>query len=91
MIDEIRKVNVNISLVDLFSNFPRFSKFFKDLIANKEKIQGEGVVCLSASCSHLITGKVPTKMRDPDMSLIPCDIGDKHFAKCLLDQGSGIH
>ncbi|XP_042048627.1 uncharacterized protein LOC121794481 [Salvia splendens] len=38
MMNVIRKVNVDVSLVDLFTNFPKFSKFFKDMIANKEKL-----------------------------------------------------
>lgn len=38
MMNVIRKVNVDVSLVDLFTNFPKFSKFFKDMMANKEKL-----------------------------------------------------
>ncbi|XP_042012301.1 uncharacterized protein LOC121760741 [Salvia splendens] len=86
----IRKVNVDISLVDLFTNFPRFSKFFKDMMANKEKLQDEGIVALSTNCSQLISGIMPTKRRDPGGCIIPCEIGNTIFTKCLLDQGSGI-
>ncbi|XP_042012086.1 uncharacterized protein LOC121760494 [Salvia splendens] len=78
MMNVIRKVNVDISLVDLFPNFPKFSKFFKDMMANKEKLQEEGIVALSMNCSHLISG------------IIPCEIGNTIFTKCLLDQGSRI-
>ncbi|XP_042067170.1 uncharacterized protein LOC121810473 [Salvia splendens] len=80
----IRKVNVNISLVDLFT------KFFKDMMANKEKLQDEGIVALSTNCSQLISGIMPTKIRDPGGCIIPCEIGNTIFTKCLLDQGSGI-
>ncbi|XP_042005845.1 uncharacterized protein LOC121754573 [Salvia splendens] len=65
MMNVIRKVNVDISLVDLFTNFPRFSKFFKDMMANKEKLQDEGIVTLSTNCSQLISGIMLTKRRDP--------------------------
>ncbi|XP_042059663.1 uncharacterized protein LOC121804200 [Salvia splendens] len=51
MMNVIRKVNVDISLVDLFTNFLRFSKFFKDIMVNKEKLQDEGIVALSTNCS----------------------------------------
>ncbi|XP_042018917.1 uncharacterized protein LOC121766723 [Salvia splendens] len=85
-----KKVNVDVSLVDLFLHFPKFSKFFKDLIAKKEKIQDDGVVRLSAFCSQLVKGKIPAKRRDPGSCVIPCEMGDKKFPKCLLDQGSGI-
>ncbi|XP_042067271.1 uncharacterized protein LOC121810573 [Salvia splendens] len=90
MMNVIRKVNVDISLVDLFTNFPRFSKFFKDMMANKEKLQDEGIVALSMNCSHLISGIMPTKKRDPGGCIIPCEIGNTIFTKCLLDQGLGI-
>ncbi|XP_042027161.1 uncharacterized protein LOC121774335 [Salvia splendens] len=59
MMNVIRKVNVDVSLVDLFTNFPKFSKFFKDMMANKEKLQDEGIVALSMNCSQLISGMMP--------------------------------
>ncbi|XP_042003634.1 uncharacterized protein LOC121752574 [Salvia splendens] len=90
MMSIIKKVRVDVSLVDLFLHFPKFSKFFKDLIAKKEKIQEDGVVRLSAFCSQLVKGKIPAKRRDPGSCVIPCEMGDKKFPKCLLDQGSGI-
>ncbi|XP_047943176.1 uncharacterized protein LOC125190018 [Salvia hispanica] len=90
MMNIIRKVNVDVSLVDLFLHFPKFSMFFKDLIAKKEKIQDDGVVILSAFCSQFVKGKMPAKRRDPGSCVIPCEMGDKKFPKCLLDQGSGI-
>ncbi|XP_042056103.1 uncharacterized protein LOC121800644 [Salvia splendens] len=61
MMNVIRKVNVDVSLVDLFTNFPKFSKFFKDMMANKEKLQDEGIVALSMNCSQLISGMMPMK------------------------------
>ncbi|XP_042008934.1 uncharacterized protein LOC121757457 [Salvia splendens] len=90
MMNVIRKVNVDVSLVDLFTNFPKFSKFFKDMMANKEKLQDEGIVALSMNCSQLISGMMPMKKRDPESCVIPCEIGNTIFTKCLLDQGSGI-
>ncbi|XP_042056153.1 uncharacterized protein LOC121800704 [Salvia splendens] len=90
MMSIIRKVRVDVSLVDLFLHFPKFSKFFKDLIAKKEKIQEDGVVRLSTFCSQLVKGKIPAKRRDPGSCVIPCEMGDKKFPKCLLDQGSRI-
>ncbi|XP_042038344.1 uncharacterized protein LOC121784249 [Salvia splendens] len=65
-------------------------KFFKDMMANNEKLQDEGIVALSTNCSQLISGIMPTKRRDPGGCIIPCEIGNTIFAKCLLDQGSGI-
>ncbi|XP_042044856.1 uncharacterized protein LOC121790808 [Salvia splendens] len=62
----------------------------QDLIAKKEKIQDDGVVILSAFCSQFVKGKMPAKRRDPGSCVIPCEMGDKKFPKCLLDQGSGI-
>ena len=53
MMNIIRKVNVDVSLVDLFLHFPKFSKFFKDLIAKEEKIQDDDVVILSAFAHSL--------------------------------------
>ncbi|XP_042051393.1 uncharacterized protein LOC121796653 [Salvia splendens] len=90
MMNVIRKVNVDVSLVDLFTNFPKFSKFFKDMMANKKKLQDEGIVALSMNCSQLISGMMPMKKRELGSCVIPCEIGNTIFTKCLLDQGSRI-
>ncbi|XP_042019108.1 uncharacterized protein LOC121766947 [Salvia splendens] len=59
-------------------------------MANKEELQDEGIVALSTNCSQLISGIMPMKRRDPGGCIIPCEIGNTIFTKCLLDQGSGI-
>lgn len=42
------------------------------------------------NCSQLISGMMPRKKNDPGGCVIPCEIGDTIFTKCLLEQGSGI-
>ena len=51
----IRKVNVNISFYDLVKSIPKYAKFVKDLITNKNKVREHlDVVPLSASCSLIL-------------------------------------
>ena len=76
MMNVIRKVNVDVSLVNLFTNLPKFSKFLKDMMANKERLQDEGIVPLSMNCSQLILGMMPRKKSDPGGCVIPCEMGD---------------
>ena len=45
---------MNISLFELFSSVPKYAKFFKDMLANKERFREDGVVSLSADYSYII-------------------------------------
>ncbi|XP_042065459.1 uncharacterized protein LOC121808970 [Salvia splendens] len=56
----------------------------------KGKLPKEGMVQVSAQCSHFLTGRIPLKMEDPGSCHISCEVENRQFLSCLLDQGSGI-
>ena len=88
----LKKVHVNISLVDLLTNIPKYTKFIKDMVSNKESLGDDEVMPLSTNYSCLIRKDlmIPEKMSDPGSCTIPYYIGATHFKKALCDLGSGV-
>ncbi|XP_058776313.1 uncharacterized protein LOC131650626 [Vicia villosa] len=100
ILDMFRKVAVNIPLLDVIKQVPRYAKFLKDLCTNKRKVKGSDRVNLGRSISAFIQPEqsvsaisqvLPQKCKDPGTFTIPCTIGDKKFDNCLLDLGAGIN
>ena len=70
---------------------PNYAKFLKDILSKKKKIDEEGVVSLTATCSVVIQKSLPAKMKDPDSFTIPCTIGKYEFKKSLCDLDANIN
>ncbi|XP_058777207.1 uncharacterized protein LOC131651565, partial [Vicia villosa] len=86
ILDMFRKVAVNIPLLDVIKQVPRYAKFLKDLCTNKRKVKGSDRVNLGRSISAFIQPEqsvsaisqvLPQKCKDPGTFTIPCTIGDK--------------
>ena len=63
----------------------------KEILSKKRKIDEEGIVNLTATCSAIIQKKLPAKMKDPGSFTIPCSIGKYEFKKDLCDSGASIN
>ena len=70
---------------------PNYAKFLKEILSKKNKIDGEGIVNLTATCSAVIQRSLPEKMKDPGSFTIPCSIGNYEFKKALCDSRANIN
>ena len=70
---------------------PHNTKFRKDIISKKRKLDEGGVVSLSKNYSAIIQKNMPQKMQDPRSFTIPCTIGNFEFGKTLCDFGTSIN
>ncbi|XP_050896300.1 uncharacterized protein LOC127103049 [Lathyrus oleraceus] len=105
ILDVFRKVAVNIPLLDVIKQVPKYAKFLKDLCTSKRRLKGNERVNLGRNISSLIHPKhspekatvsslnqaIPQKCKDPGTFAIPCTIGDSKFKNCMLDLGAGIN
>ncbi|KAF1891618.1 hypothetical protein Lal_00043765 [Lupinus albus] len=68
LLDTLRKVEVNISLLDVVKHIPRYAKFLKGLCTHKRKLKGNERISIGRNVSALI-GKhvpyIPEKFKDP--------------------------
>ena len=68
-----------------------YAKFMKDILSKKRKLDEEGVVSLSSTCSAMIQKNFPMKMQDPSSFTIPYTIGNYVFGKALCDFAASIN
>ncbi|XP_062086205.1 uncharacterized protein LOC133792316 [Humulus lupulus] len=85
------KVEVNIPLLDVIKQVPRYAKFLKDLCTNKRKLKGNEKVSVGQNVSAVLQKKLPPKCKDPDIFTIPCTIGNKRIERCMLDLGASMN
>nr|GEV15665.1 hypothetical protein [Tanacetum cinerariifolium] len=70
---------------------PNYGKFFKELISNKHKIEQISAAFLSDESSAMIQNKVPPKLEDPKIFLIPCNFNKTFSCNALANLGASIN
>jgi hypothetical protein len=70
---------------------PTYSRYFKDILANKYEIETLGVdhVKMSEKCSAAIANGLE-KQKDHGCPTIPCSVGSFKFKKALCDLGASV-
>jgi hypothetical protein len=89
-VEVVRRLNINMSLLDALE-VPTYSRYFKDILANKYEIATLGVdhVKMSEQCSAAIANGLE-KHKDPGCPTIPCSIGSFKFEKALCDLEASV-
>ncbi|XP_035834251.1 uncharacterized protein LOC118482724 [Helianthus annuus] len=70
---------------------PKYSKFMRDILTHKRKIETLQLVNLSEECSAVLLNKLPQKKIDPGSFTIPCSIGRSPVHNALADLGASIN
>ncbi|KAL0328329.1 UNVERIFIED_CONTAM: hypothetical protein Scaly_2265500 [Sesamum calycinum] len=91
ILETLRKVEVNISLLDAIKQVPRYAKFLKKLYTNESKLRGNERVKLGENVSSIIQRKLPPKCKDPSTFSILCKIGKIGIEKATCDLGASIN
>ena len=86
-----KKIEVNIPFSRALAQMHHYANFMKDILSKKRKLDEEGVVSLSATCSAVIQKNLSMKMQDPSSFSIPCTIGNYEFGRALCDYGASIN
>ncbi|KAJ9538638.1 LOW QUALITY PROTEIN: hypothetical protein OSB04_031371 [Centaurea solstitialis] len=88
-IDLIKRVNINVPLVDLIAGVPSYARFLKELVANNARMGTEEIAFLNAECSATLSDTL--KKGDPGSFIIPCYFGKSVSCKALADLGASIN
>jgi predicted hydrocarbon binding protein len=82
-VEVVRRLSINMPLLDALQ-VPTYSRYFKDILANKYEIATLGVdhVKMSEQCSAAIANGLE-KQKDPGCPTIPCSVGSFKFEKAL--------
>jgi hypothetical protein len=89
-VEVVHRLSINMLLLDAFQ-VPTYSRYFKDILANKYEIATLGVdhVKMSEQCSAAIANGLE-KQKDPECPTIPCSVGSFKFEKALCDLGASV-
>ncbi|KAM1048573.1 hypothetical protein ACFX2C_027771 [Malus domestica] len=91
ILETLRKVQVNIPLLDAIKQVPRYAKFLKELCTTRKRISTKEVVKVGENVSAILQRKLPPKCKDPGSFTIPCVIGNTPFKSAMLYLGASIN
>jgi hypothetical protein len=89
-VEVVHRLSINMSLLDALQ-VPTYSRYFKNILANKYEIETVGVdhVKMSAQCSAAVANGLE-KQKDLRCLTIPCSVGSFKFEKALCDLGASV-
>ncbi|XP_076946926.1 uncharacterized protein LOC143618709 [Bidens hawaiensis] len=70
---------------------PNYAKFLKDLLKRKDRLGEVSSIPLMENCSAVVLNRVPEKLSDPGVFMIPCLFGSDVMSHALADLGVGIN
>ncbi|KAL0387496.1 UNVERIFIED_CONTAM: hypothetical protein Sradi_2631400 [Sesamum radiatum] len=91
ILDNFKKVEINIPLLDAIKQIPKYAKFLKELCTNKRKLKDKERIIFSKNISAVINRKLSEKCKDPGMFTLPCIIGNKRIERTMFDLGVSIN
>jgi hypothetical protein len=89
-VEVVRRLSINMLLLDALQ-VPRYSRYFKDILANKYEIATLRVdhIKMFEQCSAAIANRLE-KQGDPGCPTSPCSVGSFKFEKALCDLGASV-
>ena len=91
ILEVLRQVKVNISLLDMIKQVPTYAKFRKDLCTVKKGLSIDKKAFLTAQVSAIIQCKTLVKYKYPGCPTISVNIGGICVEKALLDLGVSVN
>jgi hypothetical protein len=92
ILEIFKKVELNIPLLDVIKQIPKYAKFLKELCTTKRayKLKGHEMVSMGEVVSAVVQKNMPLKKKHPGAFIIPCVIGNASFKGALCDLGASI-
>ena len=91
ILEVLRKVKVNIPLLDMIKQVPTYAKFLKDLHTIKRGLNIDKKAFPTKQVSAIIQCKTPMKYKDLGCPTISVNIGGTFVEKALLDFGASVN
>nr|XP_033516833.1 uncharacterized protein LOC117281107 [Nicotiana tomentosiformis] len=66
-LDILKQVQINIPLVYILQEVPKYTKYIKDIVANKRRLAEFETVVLTEECTSRIQSELPQKLKDPGL------------------------
>ncbi|XP_070001877.1 uncharacterized protein [Nicotiana sylvestris] len=90
-LDILSQVSVNLPLVEILQEVPKYARYLRDIVANKRRHAEFEIVALTEECSARVQSKLPPKLKDPGSFTIPLSLGKQEVGRALCDFGASIN
>jgi hypothetical protein len=90
-LEVLKKLQINIPLIDAILQIPSYTKFLKEMLTKKRKLPEFEVVALTEESSARVLNKLPPKLKDPGSFCLPISIGNSRTIAALCDTGASIN
>ncbi|XP_035837803.1 uncharacterized protein LOC118485606 [Helianthus annuus] len=90
-LEMFKQLHINIPFVEALAQMPKYAKFLKDILSNKQKLEDMSCVVMNESYYAILQNRLPTKMGDPGSFTLPCLIGNMSVSHALADLGASIN
>ncbi|XP_022018954.1 uncharacterized protein LOC110918984 [Helianthus annuus] len=90
-LDIFKQLKINLPFIEALQSMPKYAKFLKDLLRNKEKLGELLNVPLNGGCSAVVLHKLPEKLTNHGIFTIPCLFGSNTNTRALADLGASIN
>ncbi|XP_021751340.1 uncharacterized protein LOC110717003 [Chenopodium quinoa] len=85
----MKNLHINLPIIEVVTQMPSYSKFLKDILTNKRKLNDE-LITLPHQVSALVQHKMPKKQKDPGSFTLPVKIGNMEARGALADLGAKL-
>lgn len=85
-----KHIHLNMSFLEILTQIFAYTKFLKNILSNKRKLEKFETMALLEECSAILQNELRSKLKDPRSLSMPCMIGNKSFNKALYDLGASI-
>ncbi|XP_019265533.1 PREDICTED: uncharacterized protein LOC109243096 [Nicotiana attenuata] len=90
-LDMLSQIQLNLPLVDVLHEIPKYAKYIKDIVVNKRRSKEFEMVALTEECSARVQSKLPPKLKDPGCFTILLAIRKHEVGRALCDMGESIN
>ena len=64
-----KKLHINIPFAEALEEMPKYTKFMKNILRNKRKLEDYETMMLNEECSAILQNKLPPRLKDQRASL----------------------
>ncbi|XP_023743565.1 uncharacterized protein LOC111891727 [Lactuca sativa] len=86
-----KRVQINVPLLEVIKQAPRYARFLKDLCVSKKKLKVNQVVTVGEHVSAVLQKRMPPKCKDPGVFTVPCKLGNIYIPRAMLDLGASVN
>ncbi|XP_070018784.1 uncharacterized protein [Nicotiana sylvestris] len=90
-LDILSQVRVNLPLVEILQEVPKYARYLRDIVANKRRHTEFETVALTEVCSARVQSELPPKLKDPGSFIIPLSLGKQEVGRALCDLGASLN